>query len=284
VLPPEQARALGDRLQGLPEKNGWIQVRAAKRVMRTHGAYNREVTRALYDGGVRSFDRWLGELVDGLRDRGLLDRTLLVLTSDHGEQLGEEGRPAPFGDGFYNVHGHTLFEELTRIPLVIRLPGSPGGRRVAPVTASIDVMPTILDLVGVAAPPEVQGRSLRPLWESPTEWVPMAALSESLSEGEEKKGLRDDRFKHVIHIDADTVAAKGRSFVPLEPPASLFDLLRDPGEERDLLNEPGEEATRRRAAAMGEELRQRLRVVGRAEEGVLSPEAREGLEALGCLE
>jgi arylsulfatase A-like enzyme len=284
VLPPERARALGDRLQSLPEKNGWKQVRAAKKVMRKHGAYTPEVTRALYDGGVRSFDRWFGALVDGLRERGLYDRTLLVLTSDHGEQLGEEGRPGPFGDGFYNVHGHTLFEELVRIPLVIRLPGSSGGRRVAPVTASIDVMPTILDLVGVAAPPEMQGRSLRPLWESPADWTPKAALSESLSEGEEMKGLRDDRFKHVIHIDADTVAAKGRSFVPPEPPASLFDLLRDPGEGRNLLDEPAEEGARPRAAAMGEELRQRLTAVGRAEEGSLSPEARDGLEALGYLE
>jgi arylsulfatase A-like enzyme len=284
VLPPERARALGERLQSLPERNGWKQVRSAKRVMREHNAYTPEVTRALYDGGVRSFDRWLGELLDGLRERGLYDRTLLVLTSDHGEQLGEEGRPAPFGDGFYNVHGHTLFEELIRIPLIVRLPGPPGGRRVAPVTASIDVMPTILDLVGVAAPPEVQGRSLRPLWESPAEWTPKAALSESLSEGEEMKGLRDDRFKHVIHIDADTVVAKGRSSMPPEPSAALFDLLRDPGERRDLLKEPAEEATGQRAAAMSQELRRRLSVVGRAEEGLLSPEAREALGALGYLE
>jgi arylsulfatase A-like enzyme len=284
VLPPERARALGDSLQALPERNGWKQVRAAKRVMRKHDAYAAEVTRALYDGGVRSFDRWLGELLDGLRERGLYDRTLLVLTSDHGEQLGEEGRPAPFGDGFYNVHGHTLFEELIRIPLIVRLPGPPRGRRVAPVTASIDVMPTILDVLGLPTPPEVQGRSLRPLWESPAEWTPKAALSESLSEGEEMKGLRDGRFKHVIRIDADTVAANGRSFVPPAPPGALYDLLQDPGERRDLLDEPAEAAARRRAAAMGEELRRRLKVVGRPEEGLLSPEAREGLEALGYLE
>ena len=88
----------------------------------------------------------------------------------------------------------------------------------------------------------------------------------------------------MIHIDADTVAAKGRSFVPAEPPASLFDLLEDPGEERDLLAGPGEEATTRRAGTMEEELRRRLAVVGRADETLLSPEAREALEALGYLE
>ena len=131
--------------------------------MRRYKAYNPEVTNALYDGGVRSFDRHLGELLDFLEARGLDQRTILVLTSDHGEQLGDAGRPAPFGDGFYNVHGHTLFEELVRVPLIVRLPGQREGRRIPAVTASIDVMPTILDVLGLPAPPEVQGRSLRPL-------------------------------------------------------------------------------------------------------------------------
>ena len=284
VLSPERARALGERLEAIPERNGWKAVRAAKRVMRAHDAYDPEVTRALYDGGIRSFDRWLGRLVDGLRERGLWDRTLLVLTSDHGEQLGEEGRPAPFGDGFYNVHGHTLYEELIRVPLIVRVPGIQGGRRIAPVTAAIDVMPTILDVLDVPAPPEMQGRSLRPLWESPDEWTPKAALSESLSEGEEMKGLRTERYKYVVSVDATTVAEKGRSHVPLDSGAALYDLLEDPDERRDLLDGPPADERTRRAADMSEELRRRLATVGHPEEGRLSPEAREGLEALGYLQ
>jgi arylsulfatase A-like enzyme len=284
VLPPERARALAERLEAIPERNGWKAVRAAKRVMRLHGAYDPEVTRALYDGGIRSFDRWLGRFVDGLRDRGLLDRTLLVLTSDHGEQLGEEGRPAPFGDGFYNVHGHTLYEELVHVPLIIRGPGLPGGRRITPVTASIDVMPTILDVLGVPAPAPVQGRSLRPLWESPGEWTPRGALSESLSEGEEMKSLRTDRYKYVLTIDAASVAENGRSYVPPDAEPALYDLLEDPLERSDLLARPTTDEQTRRAAALCAELRDRLTTVGRPEEGTLSPEAREGLEALGYLQ
>ena len=122
--------------------------------MRRHDAYTPEVTRALYDGGVRSFDRRLGELLDFLDARGLDESTLVVLTSDHGEQLGEEGRPSPYGDGFYNVHGHTLYEEMIRVPLIVRRPGSREGRRIHAVTASIDVLPTILELVGVEIPSE----------------------------------------------------------------------------------------------------------------------------------
>jgi choline-sulfatase len=284
VLPPERARALGERLAAIPERNGWKAVRAAKRVMRAHDAYDPEVTGALYDGGIRSFDRWLGRLVDGLRERGLWERTLLVLTSDHGEQLGEEGRPAPFGDGFYNVHGHTLYEELIHVPLIIRVPGVRGGRRFAPVTAAIDVMPTILDVLDLPAPPETQGRSLRPLWESPGRWTPKAALSESLSEGEEMKSLRTERQKYLVTIDAASVAERGRSHVPSDAGRTLFDLLEDPGERRGLLDGVGADERTGRAAVLDAELRERLATVGRPEEGQLSPEAREGLEALGYLQ
>jgi arylsulfatase A-like enzyme len=284
VLPHARARALGERLEKLPEKNGWKQVRHAKNEMKHNGAYTAEVTRALYDGGVWSFDRWLGELLDHLRARGLDERTLLILTSDHGEQLGDAGRPAPFGDGFYNVHGITLYEELIHVPLLIRLPGQTHGRRVSEVTESIDVMPTILDLVGLAIPEEVQGQSLRPLWEDRAGWTPRAAFSESLSEQEEKKGLRDDRYKYIITIDPATVEARGRAFVPPGPPASLYDLQSDPGEQHDLLVEETDESTRRRALSMEEELRHRMLKGGQPETGTLSEETREGLKALGYVE
>ena len=284
VLPEARARALGERLKGLPEKGGWKQVRAAKRAMRSHDAYNPEVTNALYDGGVRSFDRWLGELLDFLHARGLAERTILVVTSDHGEQLGEEGRPAPYGDGFYNVHGHSLFEEMIRVPLIVRLPGQDEGRRIPEVTASIDVMPTLLDLLGLPVPPEVQGQSLRPLWDDAGEWEPRAALSESLSEQEEQKGLRDDRYKLVLSVAAETVQARGRGFVPPDAPVALFDLVRDPGEERDLMGGGTDEHHTERVRRMVEELRRHLTEAGTAETGPLSPEALEGLKALGYVE
>jgi hypothetical protein len=125
---------------------------------------------------------------------------------------------------------------------------------------------------------------LRPLWESPEEWTPTAALSESLSEGEEMKSLRTDRFKYVVTIDAASVAEKGRSHVPLEPEAALFDLLEDPHERRGIRDRSTEDDPASRAAALAAELRRRLATVGRPEQGQLSPEAREGLEALGYLQ
>ena len=223
--------------------------------------------------------------MDGLKKRGLWERTLLVLTSDHGDQLGEPGRPAPYGDGFYNLHGHTLFEEMVRVPLIVKLPRAvPEARRIAEVTASIDVMPTILDVLGVGVPPEVQGRSLRPLWEDHTAWEARPALSESLSEEEEKKGLRSGRYKYVVSIDGATVATEGRSHLPEKPKAALYDLAEDPEELRDLLTDTQSDTATEQARTLAEELRHRLSQVGESEEGWLSPEAREGLEALGYVE
>ena len=82
--------------------------------------------------------------------------------------------------------------------------------------------------MGIEIPPAVQGRSLRPLWEGEEGWPPAAALSESLSESEEKKSLRGDRYKLVVHLDAETVARSGRSQLPDDAPASLYDLEHDP--------------------------------------------------------
>ena len=112
--------------------------------------------RALYQGEIAWTDQELGRLFeawDAVRD---LDNTLIVITSDHGEEFFEHG-----GRG----HRHTLFDELLRVPLLIVPPGgAEGGRRAQQVDLS-DLMPTILDYCGLEAPPTVVGRSLRPLME-----------------------------------------------------------------------------------------------------------------------
>jgi arylsulfatase A-like enzyme len=210
---------------------------------------------------------------------------LVVLTSDHGEQLGEPGRPGTaWGKTFYDLHGHTVYEELIRVPLIFKLPGGAShGQRLPFVTASVDVMPTILDVLGLPAPAEVQGRSLRPLWEGGA-WPVRNALSEALSGPTEQKSLRGERYKYVVTIDARSVQARGRSFIPPGAPAALFDLLRDPGERHDLLAGETDRDVRQRALALSDELRHRLSKVGRPETGLVSEETLEGLKALGYVE
>jgi arylsulfatase A-like enzyme len=112
----------------------------------------------IYDACVAWADDNLGAIVELLRARGLLERTVLVVLSDHGEEIFDHGRL---------LHGQSVYAELARVPLLFRLPGATGaGTRVtAPVTL-VDLVPTLLDLLGAEAElrdPALRGRSLRPL-------------------------------------------------------------------------------------------------------------------------
>jgi arylsulfatase A-like enzyme len=102
--------------------------------------------RDLYDGEIRGVDDALRAVVGRLTQRGLMAHTVLVVTADHGEELEDHGRMS---------HGQTVYQELLQVPLVIRSPRLPGGRR--PGRASLlDVVPTLLDLLGID-PPSTSG-------------------------------------------------------------------------------------------------------------------------------
>ncbi len=109
---------------------------------------------ACYDACLVDVDGAIDELYDGLRDRGALDSTIVVFTSDHGDSLGERGHAARY-------HAQEIHSEVSRIPLLIRLPRQArAGHRVEPWIGTADLMPTLLDLLGIPAPAEVDGRSL----------------------------------------------------------------------------------------------------------------------------
>lgn len=111
---------------------------------------------ALYDAEIAQNDASFGALVEELDRRGLLEKSSLWFTSDHGEEFHEHG-------GWR--HGHALYEELLRIPLVVRLPGAVrGGSEVAGPVDQLDFAPTLLDLAGVAVPVEMPGASWLPAW------------------------------------------------------------------------------------------------------------------------
>ena len=108
-----------------------------------------------YDGSIRGLDTEMGRLFERLKGLGLDDRTLVVFTADHGEEFLDHGR---------TFHGQSVYGELTQVPLMMRWPGVlPAGRVVDEVVQTIDVMPTLLAISGLTAPPEIQGQSLVPL-------------------------------------------------------------------------------------------------------------------------
>jgi arylsulfatase A-like enzyme len=118
--------------------------------------------RALYGSEVSFADHYIGQVLGYLAREGLLDNTIVVLTADHGEALGERGTSWPTGENW--LHGDDTYEPGTRIPLMIF---DPRTRLTQPLPAVplqlVDVMPTILDLVGLPVPPVAQGRSIVPL-------------------------------------------------------------------------------------------------------------------------
>ncbi|MCB9882000.1 MAG: sulfatase [Planctomycetes bacterium] len=146
--PPEPYRTqlAGGYRGNLPPKLGWQELARFRDSL--HGEAPREddlaYIRNLYHAEIAYTDLVLGELLDGLRARGILDETLVIVTSDHGEELFDHGN---FG------HGGTLYEEQLRIPLIARLPGvfEPSGRITTPVRL-VDIAPTVLDVLDRPVP------------------------------------------------------------------------------------------------------------------------------------
>jgi arylsulfatase A-like enzyme len=125
----------------------------------------------LYDGCIRYVDDQIALLLSELDALGLSDRTLVILTADHGDEFLEHDdifHKSPF-----------LYDELIHVPLIIRHPQFADGRRIPEIVRLIDLMPTLLELFDLPASPAAQGRSLLPLIEGRGPWLPVAAYSES---------------------------------------------------------------------------------------------------------
>ena len=177
---------------------------------------------ALYDGEIAWTDHHVGAILDLLGELGLADDTLVVLTSDHGTAFFEHGQRA---------HRNGLFDELVHVPLVLRLPGAvPAGARVPDQVSSIDVVPTVLELLGLGVPDDVMGRSLVPALRG--EASDQLAVSELLTLGQELRSFRREGRKLIV----DERTHLGR----------VYDLERDPGEQRGVAraDEPAVRAAR----------------------------------------
>ncbi len=111
-----------------------------------------------YDGSIRAMDAEIGRLLAHLRTLGLYEKTLVVFTSDHGEEFLEHG---------WMFHGQSAYGELANVPLIMRRPGAvPAGVTIDQTVRSIDIMPTVLELSGLPLPEGIQGESLIPLLSS----------------------------------------------------------------------------------------------------------------------
>ncbi len=198
---------------------------------------------AQYDAEIRYNDESLALLLAGLRERGVLDNTLVIITADHGESLGEHNA--------YFIHGSDSYQPCAHVPLILLHPSLPRGLRVGRLASLVDVLPTICDLLGLPARPESDGRSLGPLLAGredaarPDHQLIIGAsrhayLINAVTTGTHKLIL--DPRREFLYVDAG-VERLGRLLAGEEEPCGfrfrvnrreLYDLDADPDEATNL--------------------------------------------------
>jgi arylsulfatase A-like enzyme len=227
--------------------------------------------RTAYEGEIRETDAAFGVLLRALSDQGVLDRSVVVFTADHGEGLRERG-----GRG---GHGHNLYREVCRIPLVIRLPGGRGaGKRWSEPVQQVDLLPSLLGLAGLAAEGPGEGRDLSRQWEAGVPAREDRLLFSSLSRsGFKKSAVQLGKTKLIVNKDALWEQARR---------LELYDVEGDPGERHNLAAERPV-LTRYLQRLMWQEEGRQRELGQRLQSGerlALSPDELRQLRALGYVE
>ncbi len=182
----------------------------AKKNPKKHSFTKRDRARieALHDGEISYHDEHFGRFLVKLQELGLDDNTLVVITSDHGEEFQEHGS---WG------HGHSVYQELLGVPLLFRWPGViPAGARVGPVVSTTDIAPTVLEATGVPIPQEFEGHSLMGFIRGDWPMGPYVAFSDFL---DHRRVIRGGDWKLIIRGNLSQV---------------IFDLQNDPWEQKEL--------------------------------------------------
>lgn len=215
-----------------------------------------------YNGELSFADAQLGRLVDRLQARGLLDRTVIVVVGDHGESLGEHGE---------STHGFFIYETATHVPLLIRAPFTrTAGRRVSGLARSVDLLPTLMDLLGEPmGDVDGPGRSLVPRMTGDADDPGADGYAEAMYPLHHYgwSALRAFRLGKYKLIDA--------------PRPELFDLEADPGETRNLFAQERAVGERLQTALRGMETAFAQQGIPKAAPAEVDPEVREKLASLG---
>ena len=188
--------------------------------------YNQLYVHDLYQGEIAFVDNTFGTILRTLEEGGVADRTLIVIVGDHGEGRGEH---------YEDTHSMLAYDSTLHVPLILKVPGMEGGKRIVRRVGTVDILPTLLDLLGVGKrPEEIQGRSLSAELRDPgaansgREVHYAEALSPRLSYGwGELRALYRGNFKYIHG-----------------PRPELFDLDLDPRELRNLAPGRPEETAR----------------------------------------
>lgn len=182
---------------------------------------DKDYLKSIYDEEVLYIDENVGKILKKLEDLNIMDNTLVIFASDHGEELWDHGE---FG------HGHTLYKELLDVPLILKYPKMlPQGKILENTISLIDLMPTILEIAGIKHDADLAGKSLIPLIQEKEE-ENRTVFAEAVGRREKRKAIITDRYKFI--------------YFPESQAAELYDLLNDPQEKINLVNDKPELAAR----------------------------------------
>ncbi|MGD9902860.1 MAG: sulfatase-like hydrolase/transferase [Vicinamibacterales bacterium] len=220
--------------------------------------YGSVYVRQPYLGEIAFVDAQIGRLVSYLAERGLAERTLVVVVGDHGESLGEHGE---------GTHGFFLYESTTRVPLIVRVPGSGlAPRRVPTVVRTVDIVPTLLDVLGLPPADRIDGRSLAPLMRGEATDLGLQAYAEA--------------FYPRLHFgwsELLSLHAGGVKYIAAPRP-EVYDLAADPAESRNLFDQRRDEAEQ---AIVSLRALERVAAAGAPQPAAVDAETRRRLTALG---
>lgn len=210
--PPDEFLKLYDNQEytgGVKPRSTADQLEQAKRnpPAITFTARDRQRIEALHDGEISYHDKWLGVFIEKMRTLGLYDDMVFVIVADHGEEFNDHGS---WG------HGHSVYQELLHVPLMMRFPGLiPAGRSIPESVGTLDVSPTVLAAAGIAVPPVMEGVNRIDHMNGNVPALPAVAFSDFL---DDRRVVRAGRWKLIMRGVNTT----------------LFDLESDPGELTEL--------------------------------------------------
>lgn len=220
--------------------------------------YLHEYTDRPYDGEIAFADAQVGRLLHFLKDKGLYSDTIIVLSGDHGESLGEHGE---------KTHGFFVYNATMHVPLIIRMPQKSTVATVADPVSLVDLMPTILNGIGLEVPPQTQGKNLLPQMQK---------------QPDADRNLYGETFLPRIHFNwSELRAVENTKYHFIDAPRpELYDLAKDPGETRNLFSDKKAVAEEMRAKLVGL-IREYSAGKELAEKTGLDPALMERLKSLG---
>ena len=197
--------------------------------------------KALYDGKIKHVDDYIGLLIERLKSLNILDKTLIVITSDHGEEFYEHG---------FGGHGDHLYDEVLLVPLIFHLKGVvPENVMITNQVRVIDMMPTVLDILGIPAPKIIEGVSLVPFYKENAK-TPLVAFTEATDDLNrldirEQRSIRTPEYKYIFYprLDKEVLAyLKSKEKITgfsvdmyNQGEGELYNLLNDPRELNNII-------------------------------------------------